>query len=100
MIFSIDPSKRVTLKDIEEILSKNVSLELSLLAKKNIEDCRNYLDKIVKSHPEPIYGINTGFGSLCNVLIPDSDIEKLQENLVMSHACGMGEEVPQEIVKL
>jgi histidine ammonia-lyase len=100
MIFSIDPSRRLTLKDIEQVLSKNASLELSALAKKNIEDCRNYLDKKVRSHPEPIYGINTGFGSLCNVGIPEKDIEKLQENLVMSHACGMGDEVPQEIVKL
>jgi histidine ammonia-lyase len=100
MIFSIDPSKRLSLKDIEQILSENASLELSPLAKKSIEDCRNYLDKKVKSHPEPIYGINTGFGSLCNVGIPDKDIEKLQENLVMSHACGMGDEVPQEVVKL
>lgn len=100
MIFTIDPSKRLTLKDIEQILSKGANLELSPLAKKNIEDCRNYLDKKVKSHPEPIYGINTGFGSLCNVEIPEKDIEKLQENLVMSHACGMGDEVPQEIVRL
>ena len=100
MNFVIDPSKHLSLKDIEQILSENASLELSPLAKKNIEDCRNYLDQKVKSHPDPIYGINTGFGSLCNVSIPEKDIEKLQENLVMSHACGMGDEVPQEIVRL
>src|SRR5436853_4666338 len=54
----------------------------------------------MRSHPGPSYCINTGFGSLCNVEIAPKDIEKLQENLVMSHACGAGEEVPQEIVKL
>jgi histidine ammonia-lyase len=50
------------------------------------------------THSEPIYGINTGFGSLCNVKISNENLSKLQENLVKSHACGTGEEVP--IVKL
>lgn len=100
MNFTIDPSKRFSLDDIKQIISGKAKLVLSDTAKKNITDCRNYLDKKVKSHPEPIYGINTGFGSLCNVEIAEADLEKLQENLVMSHACGMGDEVPQEIVKL
>lgn len=99
-MFSIDPSKRFTLQDVNTILSKNEKLQLSDIAKKNISDCRDYLDKKVKSQAAPIYGINTGFGSLCNVEIAESDLEKLQENLVMSHACGMGDEVPQPIVKL
>jgi histidine ammonia-lyase len=99
-MFSIDPSKRFTLQDVSTILSKNEKIQLSDIAKKNITDCRNYLDKKVKSQAAPIYGINTGFGSLCNVEIAEADLEKLQENLVMSHACGMGDEVPQSIVKL
>ncbi len=99
-MFSIDPSKRFTLQDVNTILSKNQKIQLSDIAKKNITDCRNYLDKKIKSQAAPIYGINTGFGSLCNVEIAESDLEKLQENLVMSHACGMGDEVPQPIVKL
>ncbi len=100
MNFTIDPLKRFSLDDIKEITSSNAKLVLSDTAKKNITDCRNYLDKKVKSQTEPIYGINTGFGSLCNVEIAEGDLEKLQENLVMSHACGMGDEVPQPIVKL
>jgi histidine ammonia-lyase len=52
------------------------------------------------SHDQPIYGINTGFGSLCNVIISDENLSQLQENLVKSHACGTGDEVPQEIVKI
>lgn len=99
-MFNIDPSKRFTLQDIENIIKNNLQLQLSDVAKKNISDCRDYLDKKVKSQKEPIYGINTGFGALCNVEIADKDLEKLQENLVMSHACGMGDEVPQPIVKL
>jgi len=52
------------------------------------------------SNDKPIYGINTGFGSLCNVIISDENLSQLQENLVKSHACGTGDEVPQEIVKI
>ena len=91
-IFSLDT--------LQEIVTQNKSLALSEEAKVNIEKCRAYLDKKMASHKEPIYGINTGFGSLCNVKISDENLSQLQENLVKSHACGTGEEVPQAIVKL
>ncbi|MDP2388456.1 MAG: histidine ammonia-lyase [Bacteroidota bacterium] len=100
MHHTIDIKKKLTLSDIKNILGKNLKLKLSDNAVKEINKCRNYLDKKLKKQKEPIYGINTGFGSLCNVEIPTDQIEKLQENLVMSHACGMGEEVPAEIVRL
>lgn len=85
---------------IAEIFSSNKKLVLSEDAKNNITRCREYLDKKMATHQGPIYGINTGFGSLCDVVIPDSDLEKLQQNLVMSHACGTGDEVPADVVKL
>lgn len=85
---------------ISEIISVNKKLALSDEVKEKITRCREYLDKKMASQKEPIYGINTGFGSLCDVVIPNEDLEKLQQNLVMSHACGTGDEVPQEIVKL
>jgi histidine ammonia-lyase len=59
------------------------------MAKINIQKCR-ILDKKMATHSEPIYGINTGFGSLCNVKISNENLSKLQENLVKSHACGTG----------
>ena len=80
--------------------ANNLKLELSDKAKQRIVDCRLYLDKKMASQKEPIYGINTGFGSLCNEIISDTELEQLQTNLVMSHACGMGAEVPMEIVRL
>lgn len=98
--FTIDPAKKISLKDIQQALSSNATLVLSEGAKKAISDCRAYLDRKMASQKEPVYGINTGFGSLCNVIIPDNEIEQLQTNLVMSHACGMGDEVPVEIVRL
>ena len=88
------------LETISEIISTNKKLVLSDEVKTNILRCREYLDKKMASQKEPIYGINTGFGALCDIVIPNQDLEKLQQNLVMSHACGTGDEVPHEIVKL
>lgn len=90
----------LSIEKINEIISHDLKLELSEEARINIEKCRNYLDEKMKSHDKPIYGINTGFGSLCNVKIAGENLSKLQENLVKSHACGTGDEVPHEIVKL
>lgn len=90
--------KKLSLSDIETILSSLIKLDETSVA--NIEKCRAYLDSKMKEEGKTFYGINTGFGSLCNVKISNDDIEQLQENLVLSHACGMGNEVPQDIVKL
>jgi histidine ammonia-lyase len=90
----------LSLETLEEIIAHHKLLELSEEAKVNIQKCRDYLDKKMASHSSPIYGINTGFGSLCNVKISTENLSKLQENLVKSHSCGTGEEVPNAIVKL
>ena len=93
-------SEVLTLETLQEIISEHKTLALSEEAKVNIQQCRDYLDQKMASNDKPIYGINTGFGSLCNVKISNENLSKLQENLVKSHACGTGEEVPQDIVKL
>lgn len=90
--------KKLSLSDIETILKNPIELDETSIA--NIEKCRAYLDSKMKEEGKTFYGINTGFGSLCDVKISNNDIEQLQENLVLSHACGMGNEVPQDIVKL
>jgi histidine ammonia-lyase len=101
MEFVIDHTKPLTLSEIKTFMKdKEATLVLSEVSKKAISACRNYLDSKLKNNNTPIYGINTGFGSLCNVIIPDKDLEQLQENLVKSHACGMGDEVPQDVVRL
>ena len=73
--------------------------ELETRAIDRITTNRNFLDDILTGG-KTYYGINTGFGSLCNVRIKDDELSQLQENLVCSHACGMGDEVPEEIVRL
>ncbi len=92
--------KILTLKDLSAILKGDVLLELSADAKEKIQRCRTYLDDKTKNTNQPIYGINTGFGSLYNKNISYDELEKLQENLVKSHACGTGPVVPDEIVRL
>ena len=93
-------SDLLSIEMINEIVFQGKQLALSEEAIVNIEKCRKYLDDKMQSNSIPIYGINTGFGSLCNVKISNENLSKLQENLVKSHACGTGEEVPNEIVKI
>ncbi|HCY80210.1 MAG TPA: histidine ammonia-lyase, partial [Xanthomarina gelatinilytica] len=93
-------TKELDLKTLYSIVSDNLQLELSNEVKDKITNCRTYLNEKLKSQDLPIYGINTGFGSLYNVKITKDNLTKLQENLMMSHACGTGEEVPQPIVRL
>ena len=76
----------ITLETVDNILSKNLKLELSEDTTALVVKCRAYLNEKLERHEEPIYGINTGFGSLCNTEISNEDLEKLQRNLVMSHA--------------
>lgn len=85
---------------LAKILYNKEKLELSESAKSTIQKCRNYLDTYMENHSEPVYGINTGFGALYNTSISEENLEQLQYNLLVSHACGTGEEVPSEIVRL
>ena len=85
---------------IAEIIAEDKELALGSEAKKKINKCRDYLDNKIEQSDMPIYGINTGFGALCNNKIINDDLGKLQKNLVLSHACGTGDKVPNEIVKI
>lgn len=87
---------QLSLQDIKSLKGK---FSISANAKARIAANRDYLDRIL-SKGATFYGINTGFGSLCNVRIADDELSQLQENLVCSHACGMGDEVPRDIVRL
>ena len=93
-------SKFLNLSTINCILSEERKLELSDESKEKIIACRAYLDAKLKTRSKPLYGINTGFGALYNVKISNSNLTVLQENLVMSHACGTGDRVPNDVVKL
>ena len=93
-------SARITLDILKRILDENIKLALSENSQERIVACREYLDEKISSQEEPIYGVTTGFGSLCNHNISRRELGVLQKNLVMSHACGMGEELSSELIRL
>ena len=100
MTYTFNPNEKLTLDKIQEIIDKKMTLALGDEAKRRIEKCRNYLNQKMETQKEPIYGVTTGFGSLCNISISKEQLSQLQKNLVMSHACGVGDEVPAEVVRL
>ncbi|MDD4395881.1 MAG: histidine ammonia-lyase [Bacteroidales bacterium] len=85
---------------VEKILQSKAKLTLSEEATAAINKCRQYLDEKMENSTTPVYGVTTGFGSLCNTSVSKEELSTLQRNLVVSHSCGFGDEVPQEIVKL
>ena len=93
-------AEHLTVERIDEIISNGYKLELSDEARRRITHCREYLDKKIKESQVPIYGVTTGFGSLCKISISEDQLSQLQINLMMSHACGTGDRVPNDIVKI
>ena len=92
-------SQALSLPVLNSLIYGGLKIQLSEDVKQNIVSCRNYLDKKIARTIDPIYGINTGFGSLYDVRIDSENLTKLQENLVRSHACGTGDFVPESIIK-
>lgn len=93
-------AEHLSIEQIGEIVYGGYKIELSDDAQRRILECREYLDKKIKESTVPIYGVTTGFGSLCNVSIGSDYLAQLQINLMMSHACGTGGRVPNDIVKI
>ena len=92
--------KKHSISDVEALLKEGTQIVFGDEARARVIKCRQYLDIRMETQKEPIYGITTGFGSLCNISIGEDDLSTLQRNLVMSHACGIGDEVRPEIVRL
>jgi histidine ammonia-lyase len=93
-------SEPLTLDILQTLSGQPHRLELSNDARRKIEICRSYLDQKAAKNEAPIYGVTTGFGSLCNKNISFEELGRLQENLVMSHACSTGDELAPELVRL
>ncbi len=94
------PTSDISLSALKDLFYASESLQLSDVAIQQIQKARTYLDSFSGENGAPVYGVNTGFGSLCNTIIKDEEMGLLQKNLLISHACGMGDKVPQEIVRL
>lgn len=98
MVYKINPGD-LTPGIIKEVIEKKGKLILSDESATLINKCRLYLDHKLENNTEPLYGITTGFGSLHNRIISSDQLNRLQENLVMSHACGTGDRVREDIVR-
>lgn len=90
----------LTFQQVKNLLKHKQLLSITYAAHENIVRCREYLNGKINSSSDLFYGINTGFGFLQDVQIEKKQLNTLQSNLLLSHACGMGDEVPDEIVKL
>jgi histidine ammonia-lyase len=98
-IHYLSPEK-LTYPIIESILEEGKLLILSEESKALIQKSKAYLDRKISETEGPLYGINTGFGALCNIEVSKDELSKLQENLVISHACNLGPEIPADVVRL
>ena len=90
----------LTFSQVKNYLRYQQLVSITFAAHEDILKCREYLDQKLESSDELFYGINTGFGYLQNVRIKKEELKELQINLLLSHGCGLGEEVSGEIVKL
>ena len=91
--------KKYTISEIFNICNGEYSITLHKDVVNKIQSSRKSVDK-VSYDKNAVYGINTGFGKLSQVKISDDDMTSLQENLIMSHSAGVGENSPIEIVKI
>lgn len=99
-VHPIDPERPIRLSDVDRMLNDPFSLELDPKAREKIRSCREWLENHLETAEHPVYGVNTGFGSLCDTRIEANALTELQENLIRSHAVGMGEAMPPEVSRL
>lgn len=90
----------LTLKTLSALAATPLRpIGLAPAATQRIRQGHEYLTALLARSHRPIYGVNTGFGALCNTVIDAADLGRLQHNLLMSHACGTGSEVPADVVR-
>ncbi|MGN0882290.1 histidine ammonia-lyase [Cloacibacillus porcorum] len=90
--------KSLTLQDVVNVARKGYKVEIAPAAKEQIKECAASVSEWVKEG-RVVYGITTGFGDLASVVIPRDKGRQLQENLLLSHACGYGEPYPEDVVR-
>tara|TARA_R110002072_G_scaffold138733_2_gene282193 strand:+ start:21689 stop:23179 length:1491 start_codon:yes stop_codon:yes gene_type:complete len=96
--YKLNPGS-LSFEDIKNILQNEVKLDLAKWSQDKVNQSREYVNSKIKSG-KVIYGINTGFGKLASCSINEKDLSKLQHNLILSHAVGVGNYLAPNIVKL
>lgn len=101
MTIQLSATHHIDFKQIyDAFFHKNLQLSIPESVLNTVRINREKFEKLLLSIDSPVYGVNTGFGSLCNVKIDESQLAELQKNIVMSHACGTGEPVDGDVVRL
>ncbi len=95
-----DHNTTLDAKEILSMLRSNMPIPLEHIPAEKLNHSRRFLEGKTSGDNAAVYGVNTGFGSLCNTIVPSNKLSELQLNLLRSHACGTGAEVPQELVRL
>src|SRR5438270_2882446 len=85
-------------EDVLAVARGNALVETDPAAMRKVERSRAVVDKLLESGI-PVYGLNTGFGSLRDIPISASHTRELQRNLIRSHCCGIGEPAPADVVR-
>jgi len=88
----------LTIDDVVQVARERERVKISEEAIKRMEQSRIWVDKVLESG-KPVYGINTGFGELSNILVPRERWEHLQRNLILSHCTGVGERFPEDVCR-
>ncbi len=88
----------LTIDKVVSVARMGASVEFADDARKRVTDSRKSLEKLLEGGA-PVYAVNTGVGDLLDVRIPEKDLRSLQVNLLRSHACGVGEPLPVEVVR-
>ena len=96
--YTIHPGQ-LTLAAISQLLQNKSTCQLTKDAYQNIELSHQTVKKVI-AESKTVYGINTGFGSLANQRIAKEQLQQLQSNIILSHACGVGELLADEVVSL
>ncbi len=91
--------EHLTLEDVLEVARAGRPVALSPQARQQVQRCRDWVDQVAAQDQMVVYGLNTGFGSLAGVCVPGAQGERLMHNLITSHACGLGDPLPEEVVR-
>jgi histidine ammonia-lyase len=88
----------LTVADVEAVARHGVHASLDVHARARMQEARDVIEALV-AEGAVVYGVTTGFGALASTTIPPEDADRLQEHLLMSHAAGVGQPLPREVVR-
>ena len=90
--------QKLTIEEVVAVAREGARVRIDAEAQKKVSACRDYVDKKL-SEGAVVYGLTTGFGKFSDTLISADETRDLQRNLIISHACGMGNPLPREVVR-